>query len=167
MDEKVAEQLRNGFAMDLWETIRSAKGATGERVFRHTMYNEGDMMVFAALFPKKELMEFPDLDEGFLNQLKVFNLLGVATDGKTTMDMFLLGGMNKPFTTLKSSQELIKVFNDEPLMAFLDAYFKARGSTINIKTISHDAFLEAVEREVFANSPMDGGLADLEKLFKN
>jgi len=166
MDENVVRQLRSGFAMDLWETIRSAKGTKGERVFRHTMYNEGEVMVFAALFPKKELMEFPDLEEDFAKRLKVFNLLGVATDGQTTMDMFLLGGMNKPFISLGSVQELEKVFDDEPLMAFLDTYFKARGSSIDIMNISHDEFLEAVEREVFANSPM-ADLGKLEKLFNN
>lgn len=166
MDENVARQLRTGFAMDLWATIRSARGAKGERVFRHTMHDEGETMVFAALFPKKELLEFPDLDESFISQLKVFNLLGVATDGQTAMDMFLLGGMNKPFTTLDDSRELEKLLNEEPLMAFLDIYFKARGSVIDIMSISHDEFLEAVEREVFANSPM-ADLEKLQKLFSN
>ncbi|WP_147821092.1 hypothetical protein [Salidesulfovibrio onnuriiensis] len=166
MDENVVSQLKRGFAMDLWETIRSAKGAKGERVFRHTMFDQGEMMVFAALFPKKELLEFPDLEQNFVERLKVFNLLGVATDGKTTMDMFLLGGMNKPFTSLSSVEELMKLFDEEPLMAFLDAYFRARGSNIDIMTISHDEFMKAVEREVFANTPMSE-LSNLQKMFTN
>lgn len=166
MDQNVAEQLRSGFALDLWETIRSARGTQGERVFRHTMYDQGEIMVFAALFPKKELMEFPDLEDSFVKRLKVFNLLGVATDGNTQMDMFLLGGMNKPFTSLNSVKQLEKVLEEEPLMAFLDIYFKARGSRIDIMNTSLENFLAAVEQEVFANSPMDG-LEKLKQVFGN
>jgi len=164
MDDQVASQLKEGFCLDLWETIRAAKGAKGERVFRHTMYTEGENMVFAALFPKQELLGFPDLDEDFLGRLKVFNLLGVVTDGKSAMDMFLLGGANKPFTSLNSANELQKNIETEPLMFFLDLYFKARGFSFDIHHIDHASFMQVMEREALAGSPF-AEITKLQKIF--
>lgn len=164
MDERIAAELTEGFAMDLWETVRAAKGAKGERVFRHTMYAEGEDMVFAGLFPKKDLLEFPDLDDGFRSQLKVFNLLGVVTDGKSSMDMFFLGGANKPFTSLNSPGELQKVLEIEPLMAFLHLYFKARGFSFDIREMDYESFMRAVEREALAGTPL-AEMAKLQDLF--
>lgn len=160
MDEQVLAHLKQAFAMDLWETVRAAKQSRGEHVFRHTMYAEGETMVFAALFPKEELMALPDMDEAFSRKLKKHNLLGVATDGKSSMDMFFLGGADKPLPALDSSEELMDIFEDEPLVEFMDVYFKARGMTLDIHNISLDGFLEMARQETFASSP----LSDLDKL---
>ena len=88
MDEKVLQELKLAFACDLYETIKAARKNREEHVFRHTMAEEDGQMVFAAVFPKKDLLEFPDLPEEFIAKLQTFNLLGVITDGKSGLDMF-------------------------------------------------------------------------------
>jgi len=152
MDEKVLQELKLAFACDVYETIKAARKNRDEHVFRHSMAEEDGQMVFAAVFPKKELMEFPDLSEEFIAKLQTFNLLGIVTDGESGLDMFYLGGMNKPFTTLNDGPDMIKALTDEPLIAFLEMYFKIKGVLMDFKTMSYDEFIKAVESEVFKNT---------------
>ncbi len=152
MDEKVLQELKLAFACDLYETIKAARKNREEHVFRHTMAEEDGQMVFAAVFPKKDLLEFPDLPEEFIAKLQTFNLLGVITDGKSGLDMFYLGGMNKPFTSLTDGQEMVGILADEPLIAFLEMYFKVKGVMMDFKIMSYDEFVKAVESEVFKNT---------------
>ena len=152
MDEKVLQELKLAFACDLYETIKAARKNREEHVFRHTMAEEDGQMVFAAVFPKKDILEFPDLSEEFIAKLQTFNLLGVITDGKSGLDMFYLGGMNKPFTSLADGQEMVGILADEPLIAFLEMYFKVKGVMMDFKIMSYDEFVKAVESEVFKNT---------------
>ena len=108
MDEKVAQELKLAFSLDLYETVKAARKNRDEHVFRHTMAEEGGQMVFVGMFPKKDLMEMPNMTEEFVSRLQTFNLLGVVTDGKSGLDMFYLGGMNKPYTTLNNGRELAR-----------------------------------------------------------
>lgn len=165
MDEQVRLQVTEGFAMDLWETVRAAKGITGEKVFRHTMFEDGELIVFVGFFPKRDLLEFPEMAEEFRVQLKTFNLLGVVTDKNSSMDMFLLGGANKPFTSFTSVAALQKSFNPESVIDFLHMYFQARGFSFDIRTISHEDFMQAVAEEALSETPM-AGMAKLQKLFE-
>jgi len=152
MDEKVIEDLKLAFACDLYETIKAARKNRDESVFRHSMADEEGQMVFAAVFPKKEIMEFPDLTEDFIAKLHTFNLLGIITDGKSGLDMFYLGGQNKPFTSLTEAREVTKCLSDEPLLAFLQMYFKVKGVMVDFSTMTYDEFLKAIESEVFKNT---------------
>jgi len=152
MDEKVLQDLKLAFACDVYETVKAARKNRDEHVFRHTMVDEGDQMVFAAVFPKKDLMEFPDLTDEFIAQLQTFNLLGIVTDGASGLDMFYLGGMNKPFTSLSDGLDLVKTLADEPLIAFLEMYFKVKGVMMDFQKMSYDEFVKAVESEVFKNT---------------
>ncbi|QJB54945.1 hypothetical protein [Pseudodesulfovibrio sp. zrk46] len=152
MDEKVLRDLKLAFACDLYETIKAARKHRDESVFRHTMADEDGQMVFASVFPKKEIMEFPDMTEEFVAKLKTFNLLGVVTDGESGLDMFLLGGSNKPFTSLTDTKGVMKCLEDDALVAFLQLYFKAKGVMIDFTVMTHDEFLKAVESEVFKNT---------------
>lgn len=152
MDEKVMQDLKLAFACDLYETVKAARKNRDESVVRHTMVDEGGRMVFASVFPKKDILEFPDLTEEFTAKLKTFNLLGVVTDGESGLDMFLLGGMNKPFTSVTDGRGLVKVFDDEPFIAFLKIYFEIKGIMIDFTTMTHDEFLKAIESEVFKNT---------------
>lgn len=152
MDEKVIEDLKLAFACDLYDTIKAARKNRDESVFRHSMADEDGQMVFAAVFPKKEIMEFPNLTEEFIAKLKTFNLLGVVTDGESGLDMFHLGGMNKPFTTLTEAKAVTKCLADEPLVGFLEMYFQVKGIMIDFSTMTHEEFLRAVESEVFKNT---------------
>ncbi|MDD3311483.1 hypothetical protein [Pseudodesulfovibrio sp.] len=152
MDEKVIRDLKLAFACDLYETVKAARKNRDEHAFRHTMAEEGGKMVFAAVFPKKDILEFPDLDDDFVARLKTFNLLGVVTDGESGLDVFHLGGMNKPFTSAEDGRDIAKVLADEPLAAFLRLYFQAKGILIDFTAMNHEEFLQAVEGEVFKNT---------------
>lgn len=152
MDQKIIDDLKMAFAYDLYETIKAARQHRDEHVFRHTMAEEDGQMVFAAVFPKQELLQFPDLSEEFVAKLKTFNLLGVVTDGESGLDMFHLGGMNKPFTSLNDGREVVKTLADEPLGAFLQLYFQVKGIMIDLNAMNHDEFVKAAESEVFKNT---------------
>lgn len=152
MDEKVLQELKLGFACDVYETIKAARKNRGEHVFRHTMAEEDGQMVFAGMFPKKDIMEFPGITEEFVSKLHTFNLLGVVTDGESGLDLFYLGGINKPFTSLASGVELVKHLTDDPVLAFLEQYFKVKGVLIDFRTMNHEEFLAAIESEVFKNT---------------
>ena len=86
MDRRVIERLKEAFALDLYETVRAARQVRGEKVFRHTLYEDGQA-VFCGFYPKAELLEFPGVDEEFISRLSTFNLLGVITDGVTRLDL--------------------------------------------------------------------------------
>lgn len=166
MDEKVIAYLREGVALDLYQSVKAARKLKDQKVFRHTMLDENGTSVFVGFFPKAELDELPDLDQSFRERLKIFNAIGVITDGETRLDMYVLGSMNKPFTTLQSHNELMKQLDDGPLSAFMEQYFEVRGVNIDFMNMEYEAFMEAVEREVFANTPMSE-MSKLEELFKN
>ena len=152
MDEKVLNELKLAFACDLYETVKAARKNRDEHVFRHTMADEAGKMVFVGMFPKKDIMEFPDLTEEFTAKLHTFNLIGVVTDGESGLDMFLLGGMNKPFTSLNSATELVKCLAGEPVVAFLEMYFGIKGVMMDIRALNYEEFTKAVESEVFKNT---------------
>ncbi len=152
MDEKIMQDLKLAFACDLYETIKAARKHRDESVFRHTMADENGQMVFAGVFPKQDIMEFPNMTEEFVAKLKTFNLLGVITDGESGLDMFFLGGMNKPFTSVTEAQGLTKCLEDEPLAGFLQLYFKVKGVLIDFSQMTYDEFIKAVESEVFKNT---------------
>lgn len=169
MDEKVIADLKLAFACDLYETIKAARKNRDESVFRHTMADEDGQMVFAAVFPKQEIMQFPDLSEDFIAKLQTFNLLGIVTDGESGLDMFYLGGMNKPFTSLTEAQGVTKVLSDEPLVAFMQMYFQVKGIMIDFTEMTHEEFITAVESEVFKNTSFSQmqEATDLLNMFKN
>jgi len=152
MDEKVIADLKLAFACDLYETIKAARKNRDESVFRHTMADEDGQMVFAAVFPKQDIMEFPNMTEEFIAMLKTFNLLGIVTDGESGLDMFYLGGMNKPFTSLTEAREVTKFLADDALVEFMQMYFKIKGIMIDFSVMTHDEFLQAVESEVFKHT---------------
>ncbi|WP_207259832.1 hypothetical protein [Desulfovibrio sp. Huiquan2017] len=152
MDRNVAEELKLAFALDLYETVKAARKNRDEHVFRHTMTEEGGQMVFVGMYPKKDLLEFPNMSEAFASKLQTFNLLGVVTDGQSGLDMFHLGGLNKPFTALNSGRELAKCFEEEPVFAFLELYFKVKGVMMDFRIMTYDEFVKAVEGEVFKNT---------------
>lgn len=152
MDEKVLKELKLAFACDLYETVKAARKNRDEHVFRHTMAEENGQMVFVGMFPKKDIMEFPNLTEEFVAKLHTFNLLGVVTDGESGLDMFYLGGMNKPFTSLNGGPELVKCLADDPVIAFLEMYFKVKGVMMDVRAMNYDEFTKAIESEVFKNT---------------
>lgn len=152
MDKQVLDDLKLAFACDLYETIKAARKNRDEVVFRHTMADENGQMVFAAVFPKQDILEFPNLTEEFVAKLKTFNLLGVVTDGESGLDMFYLGGMNKPFTSLTEATDVVKHLEDDAMSAFLQLYFKAKNIMLDFTRMTHDEFLKAVESEVFKNT---------------
>ncbi|EGB14109.1 hypothetical protein DND132_0894 [Pseudodesulfovibrio mercurii] len=152
MDQKVADELKLAFALDLYETVKAARRNRDEHVFRHTMAEEGGQMVFVGMYPKKDLLEFPDMTEEFAARLMNFNLLGVVTDGRSGLDMFFLGGLNKPFTAMNNGRDLAKCLGDEPVYAFLEAYFKVKGVMMDFRIMTYDEFVKAVEGEVFKNT---------------
>lgn len=152
MDEKVMQDLKLAFACDVYETIKAARKNRDEHAFRHTMVDEDGQMVFAGVFPKKDLMEIPNLTDEFIAKLQTFNLLGVVTDGQSGMDMFYLGGINKPYTSLADGKEVSKTLADEALIGFLEMYFKVKGIMIDFKQMSYDEFVKAIESEVFKNT---------------
>lgn len=152
MDAKVIGDLKLAFACDLYETVKAARKHHGETVFRHTMAEESGTMVFVGAFPRKDILEFPDLTDEFVAGLKTFNLIGVVTDGKSGLDMFFLGGMNKPFTSLTDPRALAKILSEEPLSAFLRMYFEVRGIMMDFTRMTYPEFLRAVEGEVFKNT---------------
>jgi len=152
MDEKVAQELKLAFALDLYETVKAARKNRDEHVFRHTMAEEDGQMVFVGMFPRKDLMEMPNMTEEFAAGLQTFNLLGVVTDGKSGLDMFYLGGMNKPFTALNNGRELAKALTDEPVFAFLEMYFRIKGMMLDFRVMTYEEFVKAVESEVFKNT---------------
>ena len=113
---------------------------------------EDGQMVFAAVFPKQDIMQFPNLTEDFIAKLQTFNLLGIVTDGESDLDMFYLGGMNKPFTSLDDARDVTKLLSDEPLVAFMQLYFKTKGIMIDFTKMTYEEFVQAVESEVFKNT---------------
>lgn len=153
MDRRVIERLKESFALDLYETVRAARQVRGEKVFRHTLYEDG-LAVFCGFYPKAELMEFPGADEDFASKLSTFNLVGVITDGKTRLDLYLLAGRNKPFTGTESHKEIAKALREPELARFLDAYFKLRGVGIDIYSMDLEQFMAAVSDEVARNTPI-------------
>lgn len=166
MDQQVIDHLREGVALDLYQTIKAARKLRDQKVFRHTLFDEDGMSVFIGLFPKAEMEQLPELDESFSSKLKVFNAIGVVTDGKTRLDMYALAGMNKPFTTLSDYKELMKILDDGPLAGFLEQYFEVRGVNLDFMNMTYEEFLKGVETEVFAKTPM-AELSRMEEMFKN
>jgi len=152
MDEKVLSELKLAFACDLYETVKAARKNRDEHVFRHTMADENGQLVFVGMFPKKDIMEFPDMTGEFIEKLHTFNLLGIVTDGESGLDMFYLGGMNKPFTSLGGGPEIVKCLADDPLMAFLEMYFKIKGVMMDFRVMNYEEFTAAIESEVFKNT---------------
>lgn len=169
MDEKVMQDIKLAFACDVYETIKAARKNRDEHVFRHTMAEEDGQMVFAAMFPKQDIQDFPDMTEEFLGKLKTFNLLGVVTDGESGLDLFYLGGMNKPFTSVADARGLTKCLEDESLTAFLQLYFRVKGIMIDFTTMTHEEFVKAVESEVFKNTSFNQlqEAGDFLKAFEN
>ncbi|WP_243546873.1 hypothetical protein [Pseudodesulfovibrio tunisiensis] len=165
MDRNVIRDLKAGFCHDLYETVKAARKNRDEKVFRHTMFQDGEVLVFAAVYPKQELMQFPDMSEDFAARLKTFNLLGVATNSENSLDLFFLGGMNKPFTSAANPNDLSKVIEDESLAVFLEMYFQARGVDLDFRSLDYDAFLAAVQGEVFKNTSFSK-LADVDALLR-
>ncbi|HMM37246.1 MAG TPA: hypothetical protein PKB11_00665 [Desulfovibrio sp.] len=153
MDRRVIERLKEAFALDLYETVRAARQVRGEKVFRHTLYEDGQA-VFCGFYPKAELLEFPGVDEEFISRLSTFNLLGVITDGVTRLDLFLLAGRNKPFTAAESHKDIAKLLREPELARFLDAYFKLRDVCLDIYTMTLEQFMDAVSDEVARNTPI-------------
>lgn len=166
MDQKVIDDLKLAFACDLYETIKAARKNREESVFRHTMAEEDGQMVFASIFPKKEIMEFPDMSEEFVSKLKTFNLLGVVTDGQSGLDMFFLGGMNKPFTQLQRPEDLAKLLVDESMIPFMQLYFQVKGVMIDFTEMNHEEFLKAAEGEVFKNTSFSQ-MSEIEEMLKH
>lgn len=169
MDAQVLTDLKLAFSCDLYETIKAARKNRDESVFRHTMADEDGQLVFAAVFPKQEIMAFPDLTEEFVAKLKTFNLLGVVTDGESGLDMFYLGGQNKPFTALKDGTEVAKCLEDDAIIGFLQFYFKIKGVMMDFTRMTHAEFLAAAESEVFKNTSFSQmqEAADLLDAFEN
>lgn len=165
MDQKVMEDLKLAFACDLYETIKAARKSRDENVFRHTMADEDGQMVFASVFPKKDIMEFPDMSDEFVAKLKTFNLLGVVTDGKSGLDMFYLGGQNKPFTQLKRAEDIAKLLVEDSMVPFMQMYFQIKGIMIDFTQMTHEEFLSAVEGEVFKNTSFSQ-LSEIEQVLK-
>ncbi len=167
MDEKVVEMLSASFAGDLYETVKAAKKHRDENVFRHTMLEREDgMMVFCGLYPKADVAQFPGVNGLYLEQLSTFNMMGIITDGKTKLDFFHLGGMNKPFTTLESANELNKIVRREQLMLFLQDYFRLRNMLIDLSRSSYDEFITVVNAEVNSSTSFKE-LSDIQKLLLN
>lgn len=166
MDERVMDHLREGVALDLYQTVKAARKLRDQKVFRHTLYDEDGMTVFIGLFPKAEMEQLPELDETFRSKLKVFNAIGVVTDGKTRLDMYALAGMNKPFTTLSDYKDLMKLFDDGPLAGFLEQYFEVRGVNLDFMNMNYEQFMEAVQTEVYEKTPM-AELSRMDELLKN
>lgn len=155
MDDKVRNMLGAGFASDLFETIKAAKGAEGEKAFRHTMYEGTDGMVaFCALYPKADVLRFPGVNQEFSAKLKTFNAIGVITNMRDRLEYFTLGGLNKPFTSLQSPQEVADVLDPGLVAAFMAAYFKVRGLDMDLEAMSYDEFLKAVEAHVMQTTPL-------------
>ena len=152
MDEKVVSLLKASFAADLYETVNAAKKTTDEKNFRHTMFESSSHMVFCALFPKADLLEIPDLTDEFKASLKTFNIIGVITDATQSLELFMLGGMNKPLTTLKSAEGLSGILSEGQVMAFLDRYFETRGFEIDLETVGVDELIKRSSEETLQNT---------------
>ena len=155
MDDKVRNMLGAGFASDLFETILAAKGVEGEKAFRHTLYEGQDgTVVLCALYPKADVLQFPGVTGEFAAGLKTFNAVGVITNMRDRLEYFQLGGLSKPFTSLKSPQEVADVLDAGAVAAFMMAYFEARGLTMDLDAMSYEEFLKAVEEQVMSSTPM-------------
>ncbi|MGE4504134.1 MAG: hypothetical protein AB7D51_02220 [Desulfovibrionaceae bacterium] len=164
MDEKVTEMLCASFAADLYETVKAAKKQRDESVFRHTMLQREDgMLVFCGLYPKADVAQFPGVTDEYAAGLSTFNMMGVITDGRTRLEFFHLGGMNKPLTTLDSANALNKLVLRPQLMAFMQEYFRLRGILVDLSRITYDEFLAVVDAEVNANTSFKE-LSDIQKL---
>lgn len=153
MDRRVIDRLKESFSLDLYETVRAARRLKGEKVFRHTMYEDG-LAIFCGFYPRAELLEFPGVGEDFVSRLSTFNLVGVITDGKTRLDLYLLAGRGKPFTTTESYKDIAKALREPEMVRFLDDYFQARGVALDIQNMELDEFMEAVSAEVARNTPI-------------
>ena len=155
MDDKVRNMLGAGFASDLFETVKAAKGAEGEKAFRHTLYESPDgLVVLCALYPKADVLQFPGVNEDFAARLKTFNAIGVITNMRDRLEYFFLGGLNKPFTGLKSPQEVADVLDAGAVAAFMLAYFQVRGLDMDLEGMSYEEFLKAVEEHVMSSTPL-------------
>ena len=60
--------------------------------------------------------------------------------------------MNKPFTSLEGAPELAKCLDDDPVIVFLEMYFKIRGVMMDVRKMNYAEFTKAVESEVFKNT---------------
>lgn len=155
MDSKVVETLKTAFAADIYESVRAARKNHDEIVFRHTLYqNDDGTMVFCGFFPKAEIQAVPGLNAEFVEQLKTFNMVGVITDGRSSMELFHLGGQSTPFTGAGKAEDLIKVLAEDRLMLFLQSYFNTRGMDVDLEKLDYDGLLAVVEEQVFQFTTM-------------
>lgn len=127
MDVQVLEFIKAVFAAEVFETIKATKAYKDEKLFRHTIREQRDLLIFCAMFPKAEVLRIPGLTEEFKASLSTFNLLGVVTDGEDALDMTVLGGQGKPFTRLASAQDLARLISDQNLQMFLESAYAAMG----------------------------------------
>lgn len=165
MDEKVVSLLKASFAADLYETVDAAKKTKDEKNFRHTMFENSSNMVFCALFPKADILQIPDLTDEFKVQLKTFNVIGVITDATQSLELFMLGGMNKPLTTLKSAEALSGILDEGQIVGFLDRYFKTRGFEIDLETVSVEELIERSSEETLQNTSFSR-LQEIDKMIQ-
>ncbi|MGE4293202.1 MAG: hypothetical protein AB7E32_13460 [Desulfovibrio sp.] len=155
MDPKVVQTLKVAFAADVYESVRAARKHRDETVFRHTLYEgEDGVLAFCGFFPKADIQLFPGLTPEFTAQLKTFNMVGVITDGSTSIELFHLGGQTTPFTSLEKAEDIVKVLDEDRLMVFLQAYFETRDMGLDLETMNYEAFLAKIEQQVFQFTTM-------------
>lgn len=142
MEARVLEYVKAVFTAELYQTIQAAKAYKDEKLFRHTIREQRDLLIFCAMFPKAEVMRIPGLTDEFVETLSTFNLIGVVTDGEDMLDMTVLGGHGKPFGKLATAMELARIIDDERLVLFFDKAFSAMGLQIPLSEVPYGEGME-------------------------
>lgn len=154
MDERVKHLVAAGFAADLYETVKAARRVKGETAFRHTMWEGPGALVFCALYPKADVLNFPGLTTAFAERLSTFNAVGVLVGQDGSFEYYYLGGGHRPFTALDSAQALAGLLSVDATAQFLAAYFRVRGLDLDLEQVDYETFLKKVEAQVLAETPL-------------
>jgi hypothetical protein len=85
--------------------------------------------------------------------LSTFNLVGVITDGKTRLDLYLLAGRGKPFTAGRDLQDIAKALREPEDDPLLDDYFQGGGVALDIRNMELGSSWRRVA-EVARNTPI-------------
>lgn len=135
---------------DIYQTVKASRQFKDESVFRHTIYQDTNIMIFCALFPKDEILKFPDLNEDFTDRLKENNFLGVITDADQKLEVIWLGGTDKAFQKIASRKELKNILQESALVEYIEEVFLARAVKVKLSEVEDEKTAQDLIRVLFS-----------------
>lgn len=140
LDPRIAEYILDSQAADLFRITRRFKAQGHKSDFMAKVAEDEDLVAAYLFKPRSQVLELDNLPEAFREQLKPFNVIGFVRqgDGKLTLD--LLGGLARPFTTLKNPVEMRRTLYAESVIGFTNHLLRCRGLEKDVNEYGFEEF---------------------------